>query len=528
MSVVLIAIGSAIVIASKAMPTAANANDTVVATAKITEKIAADLCSAVYLTERTANAVTFTLADRGTDGLPEVIRYAWSGTPGDPLTRKVNGGTAVNVLENVQQFNLTFDTENRIEQYPGPIVESPKTELISYSSGSGLDLGNAHVHGTPFAKKSWSQYFKPTFSAGTTAWSITRVKVFAKDDNENVSTTVELQLPDVNLLPSGNVVDSSTLHHNQTNLSYQWVEETFNNAVGLSPTAGLCLTFSSALNRSVQLQYRKLNVSFPNVGLSKGTPAWGSLATDQSLWFYVYGTTSAPAPQQAATRAHVTSERITLGVDVTETVETSVRMLNRPEALTAVWDADFNADPTLMDLDLDGTMDWATTGSFNPAHLNNGQWYVDGTLNTNPNNTFNELTTVDARLRDEAPSNGAGGIKIRVDRIGNTYCYIKAEIEMQPDNTQTLIVESHDPALTLVPIVTETGLPDEYIDLRIMIDPVLDMINVQINGQDRGTFQYGRATIPATPHTIEVYETATFSFVRFDRLRVRLGGNGTP
>ena len=46
----------------------------------------ADLQRATGFTERTANAVTFTVPDRTGDGRPEKLRYAWSGTAGAPLT----------------------------------------------------------------------------------------------------------------------------------------------------------------------------------------------------------------------------------------------------------------------------------------------------------------------------------------------------------------------------------------------------------------------------------------------------------
>lgn len=70
--------------------------------------IAADMSLAEQFTERTDRAVTFTVPDRDADGDLETIRYAWSGAAGDPLTRQYNGGTVVDVAENVHQFNLAW------------------------------------------------------------------------------------------------------------------------------------------------------------------------------------------------------------------------------------------------------------------------------------------------------------------------------------------------------------------------------------------------------------------------------------
>ena len=70
-----------------------------------------DLKYATGFTERTDKAVTFTVPDRTGDGQPDTIRYAWSGTAGDPLTYSLNGATPLVAATNVHQFALTFDTE---------------------------------------------------------------------------------------------------------------------------------------------------------------------------------------------------------------------------------------------------------------------------------------------------------------------------------------------------------------------------------------------------------------------------------
>ena len=70
-------------------------------------QLTSDLRLALSFTERTANAVTFTVPDRTGDDAVETIRYSWSGTAGDPLLYQINGSTAVTIIANVQQFNLT-------------------------------------------------------------------------------------------------------------------------------------------------------------------------------------------------------------------------------------------------------------------------------------------------------------------------------------------------------------------------------------------------------------------------------------
>ena len=74
----------------------------------VIDEITTDLNLAESFSERTATAVTFTVPDRNNDAQVETIRYSWSGTPGDPIMRRYNGGNEVAVAENVQYFSLDY------------------------------------------------------------------------------------------------------------------------------------------------------------------------------------------------------------------------------------------------------------------------------------------------------------------------------------------------------------------------------------------------------------------------------------
>ncbi len=70
--------------------------------------VQAELQYAQSVTEQTVTAITVTVPDRDADSNPEEIRYAWSGTPGEPLTRQYNGGTAANAAEGVHDFSVDY------------------------------------------------------------------------------------------------------------------------------------------------------------------------------------------------------------------------------------------------------------------------------------------------------------------------------------------------------------------------------------------------------------------------------------
>ena len=88
---------AAVMISMQAIPDSKSTVTRLLQGGEITQQILTELREAKYFTERGANAVAFTVADRSGDGSPESIRYAWSGTPGDPLTRQYNHGSVVEI-----------------------------------------------------------------------------------------------------------------------------------------------------------------------------------------------------------------------------------------------------------------------------------------------------------------------------------------------------------------------------------------------------------------------------------------------
>lgn len=54
------------------------------------------------------NTLLATVKDRNGDSVADTISYAWSGTPGDAITRSFNGAAAVPVVESVNLFNIAI------------------------------------------------------------------------------------------------------------------------------------------------------------------------------------------------------------------------------------------------------------------------------------------------------------------------------------------------------------------------------------------------------------------------------------
>lgn len=72
----------------------------------------ADIRLATGFTERSEEALTFTVPDRDGDGRAETLTYAWSGVSGDPLTLSYNLNPPVALIQDVRAFSLAYLTSN--------------------------------------------------------------------------------------------------------------------------------------------------------------------------------------------------------------------------------------------------------------------------------------------------------------------------------------------------------------------------------------------------------------------------------
>lgn len=154
-------------------------------------QVASDLRLALSLTERTAHAVTLTTPDRTGDSVAETIRYAWSGTPGDPLLYQFNGGAAVTLVPDVQQFNVAALMRPIAATsciLPGTVVVyapvakaklDPAATSINIATPTGLVPGNLMIAVVALAGSDASSM------QGEAGWT----RIFSLSDASNAVTT---------------------------------------------------------------------------------------------------------------------------------------------------------------------------------------------------------------------------------------------------------------------------------------------------------------------------------------------------
>jgi len=531
MSVLMVAMGSAVLLASKAIPNRQSQPDTLIESGQVLRRICEELRTAIYVNTSSNNTVAFTVADRASDGVPEVISYSWSGTAGDPLTRQANGGTAVTVLDDVQQFDLSYEVKGVSEEYPGVLIESAEQVLSSYDpavAGADFDTTTSNWVG---------QYFQPTLPADAISWKITRVLVMTKKDG-GANGVVQLQLrqPDGSNLPSTTELKTNDIWENWLTTSYAW----YDNAIELSnltPGQGLCLALKRTEGSDTVGVYNyESNGGSGYVETLDGGGTWSGVA-NQSLLYYVYGTYSTAPPSKTVTREHLTGVRMTLqaGDHLNSEVETAVRTLNAPQVVSAYWELDFNADPRIVDTNADGTGDWikwtGSNGVLDPADLIDGVWHSPSatgfnytTLTTIPDNDFTELITVDARYRATSVGGGWGAsFEIHADRSGSQCAVLYAVLSKPDATTQELKIGNRLPSgdgwenwLAIL------SVPDDFVDVKLIIDPTDDTIAVFVNGVHQGTYTY---TEWRNDNDAGGYIYSYDCSVEFDSVRIRVGGS---
>ena len=330
MSILMVALGSVMILATQAIPENGSPLHATVDASLVADDIAGDLYCALSFTERTAKAVEFTVPDRDrdADSLPETIRYEWSGTPGDPLMRRYNGGTAVNVAEDVREFQLSYDLRTISREEPPTENESNETVVASWDS-------TVNLSDVPVSSDFWvGEYFKPTLPGDTVSWKVTRVKFKAREEGAaNGQTMVQLRPPTTGNLPSSTVLEQLPMYESSLTTSFVWQEFSFSNVAGLSPSQGLCLVLEHVSDaHSCMVEYQGGSVSLPNAGLLEYNGSW-TLTTDKDLNFYIYGTVTTTGEPTVVELKHLTGVRISirLGEDPSSRVETGVQVLNIPE-----------------------------------------------------------------------------------------------------------------------------------------------------------------------------------------------------
>jgi len=342
MAVVMGALGSAMVIASRALPDGTSAVDSIMTAYDAAEQLTGDLSTAQTFSLKTTTAIEFQVADRTNDGIADTLRYEWSGTAGDPLNFSINDGTAATLVYDVQEFNLSYagltESTTTTEQVA---TESPEYPLSSFVTGWPLDPGVVNQRAISTAEWS-SEFFRVTPLAEATALRFTRARVRAFP-SASFSVAIHRSRNDGTYLPEAAAIGTPYIINGVASPSgVMWVTGFFTDSRVTDPTrTDYCLVVKGLQATAASVEYRSSS-SAPDNALyyfwtTDSGSTWSPRSKDlhkQDLIFEVHGVF------ESMTTSEVTTSRYTLktvnvalrtGSDATARVVTSVPIFNTPE-----------------------------------------------------------------------------------------------------------------------------------------------------------------------------------------------------
>jgi Tfp pilus assembly protein PilW len=482
-------LSSAVFISLDTLTTSQTNSGTSIQTSQILDKLVTELQSAVFVSERTATTLSFTIPDQNGDSAPERIRYAWTATPGGALTRQYNGGTPQTIAPYVDLFSLTPSSKSVAETYPSLGVEDSAEMLLIDCSGSS-NLGNNNVTST-----SWlGQYFTMTLPAGSYAWRPTTVKIMVKKSSSPAVTRVQMRSPTASLTPSTTILEEYPLADSAMTTSYAWEQFTYNTLAPLASGGGICLVLQQQ-SGTTALVAESCQTTIPNLLKTSNSGTSWSLDSSHCLYSQLYGKLTTSGGTKTLNSSYLTSMAVALRpTGSTATQQSTAPLYNHPEMLSGKWELDFTKAPTIVDINGDGAMDFVVHGGGTFNGLTNNVWTTTGAqLDTNPGNDFAKTTIIDVKMQNTT-AGGTGAIFLmNALRSGSNCAPISANLALQSDGTQTLTVTKKTNDSTTVPIVSITGLPAQVVSLHLIIDPSISGISITVNDVQRGTF-------PLTPY----------------------------
>ena len=341
--------GSAILIASHALPGRNTTPDAILRASDVVEQISNELHCAVTFTQRTATMIEIKVPDRNADLAQETIRYAWSGTPGDPLTRQYNMGTIVNVAENVQEFDLRYDLVTTTVQTPGTLTETSNCYFVNIGMIDPTPDTGYVVSDTTWCGMCFS--FNPATPVGgvqvpppnPTSFTIDfishRMRKAGNGPGSGV-TAVQLRAADGNGLPTSTVYDEYLIDEGiLPSKSWGAPGWTATNSPSFSITDVVCLVFKADSGTDTAQILFQDTTGLPEadkttfVTSSDAGSSWTAYNDQALTQSYIYATFTASSGSTETSTYALTSVgiKLRLGMDARTRVQTAAQVLNAPE-----------------------------------------------------------------------------------------------------------------------------------------------------------------------------------------------------
>jgi prepilin-type N-terminal cleavage/methylation domain-containing protein len=287
-AVLLAGLGSVMLIARQVAYTPSGASRRTEA-GDILGQLTDELQYATMVIGQSTNVLEFVVRDRNADGTAEKIRYSWSGVAGDPLLKSINGGSAVTVLDSVNNFNATYLLETKSSTLT-TTAESAETLLAS--NASVQDDGDRDINTLRYSAQQINPAAFSAIPANVKSWNATRIEFYGRDNSSDTETLlVQLRnTGDPGDCPTSDVVGQVSIPESALG------SEGWKSAVFASPVRGLvfhrryAVVWAGLGGDAARLPYG--NSGGSGVWESNdGGGSWQSMTARQLYW-RIYGTYS--------------------------------------------------------------------------------------------------------------------------------------------------------------------------------------------------------------------------------------------
>ena len=334
MTILVGAMGSTIMLATQAIDDGNDPLSHVVRSGMALEQISGDVAYALSFSESTATAITFAVEDRDADSVEETFRYAWSGTPGDPLTREYNGGSAVTLLEDVRALTFSYvpmastDGVTLTEE-----AESGEVLLASYD----VTPGNQSA---PIRVSSWiGECFVPDLGDECVSWSLTRTKIRPKQLGAGTGAFFLEVRTAQNLLPTTTTLRKVALAEAilpTEGSAYQWIDYSIANVKDLDCDQGICMVITSTdTAEACQVEGQLGGAAVPGasgVWSSDKGSTWNGWS-ESAILFQAYGTVTSKTASGSVQSLGALRVAVRSGDEPRARVDTSIPTLNGPKVV---------------------------------------------------------------------------------------------------------------------------------------------------------------------------------------------------
>ncbi len=324
MSVLAVGISSAVLVSLRSVETSDSQSARIRQAADVSNQMAAELSTALDVSEKTDRAITFSVPDRDNDGNSEEIRYSWSAVAGDPLLRRINAQADSLILRNVHAFRVLYDL------VPVPIPATG-SDLLLAAHTSSHDLASVRIGASQWA----SQSFRVALPAGATGWKPTRVEVYCRstgDTGGQITAQLCSALSDGR--PGWTVYCQSTTPEKELRTAYSWSSFSLPCSGYYSPYAAVAVVLKSTIGESCELRFQNKNVTTANYCFSITTNAGGtwSIRTGQGTLFEIYGlVVGTSSDSNSEMRLGTVRWELQAGPDSAARVQAGAQTVNLPE-----------------------------------------------------------------------------------------------------------------------------------------------------------------------------------------------------